>query len=132
MPGYAVVAKASGDALVIWDASRVVRMIAHSKMNDAAANDLVKRDAIRVLGGALPNVNRAATTVTIRVDYAKTGDVSPVYGTPTFEGVEHYALLTASVRNLISRRQNWSQLKDTQRIPAWFIYKVTGRLPPRP
>ena len=126
-----MLAEASGDALVIWDASRVVRIIVRSKMTDADADALLRRDAIRVLGNMLPNIDRTAKTVTVRVIYAKTGEVSPIYGTPTFKGVEHYAVLTADEHDLSADHRNWSQLQDSDTIPSWFVYKVTGRLPPR-
>lgn len=130
-PGRAVLSKSTGDALVIWDASKVVASIVRSKMADAAADGLLKRDAVRVLAKMLRNIDRTAKTITVRIIYAKSGDVSPVYGTLTFKGVEHYALLTVHGADAQSHKTKWKELEDKATIPSWFSYKVIGRLPAR-
>ncbi len=131
VPGHAVLAKSDGYALIIWDASPVVASIVKNKMNDADANDLLERDAMRKLAKISRNVDGSAKTVTVRVVYIKNGAVSPVYGTPTFLGVERYATLTVSGADAKSDKGKWKELDAKAAIPNWFAYKVTGLLPPR-
>ena len=78
----------------MWDASPVVASIVKNRLSDADANALLERDASRVLATMAPNFGGETRSVTVRVIYSKTGDVSPVYGTPTFAGIERYATLT--------------------------------------
>jgi hypothetical protein len=131
VPGHAVLARASEDALVLWDASTVVATIVRSKMSDADANALLERDAARVLATIAPNVDKGAKSVTVRVIYSMTGDVSPVYGTPTFAGIERYATLTVTGPDVRSDRDRWKELDAKAALPAWFAYKIVGKLPPR-
>ncbi len=131
VPGHAVLAKPGGDALVIWDASPVVASIVKSKTDDAGANDLLERDAVHVLATMAPNVDKSAKTITVRVIYSKTGAVSPVYGTPTFMGIERYATLTVPAGDVQGDRDKWKELDAKAPVPAWFAFKVTGLLPPR-
>jgi len=131
VPGHAVLAKPDGDALVIWDASPVVASIVKSKTADADANDLLERDAARVLVTMAPNVDKSAKTITVRVIYSKTGAVSPIYGTPTFMGIERYATLTVPAADAESDRDKWKELSVKTPVPAWFSFKIIGLLPPR-
>lgn len=131
VPGHAVLAKPAGDALVIWDASPVVASIVKSKTNDADANDLLERDAAHVLASMAPDVDKSAKTITVRVIYSKTGAVSPVYGTPTFMGIERYATLTVPAGDAQTDRDKWKELDSKAPVPGWFAFKVTGLLPPR-
>ena len=131
VPGHAVLAKPDGDALVIWDASPVVASIVKAKTNDDGANDLLERDAVHVLATMAPDVDKSAKTITVRVIYSKTGAVSPVYGTPTFMGIERYATLTVHASDVQGDRDKWKELDAKTAVPSWFAFKVTGLLPPR-
>jgi len=126
-----MLAQASGDALIIWNASPVVAAIVKSKLSDAQADDMLAHDAARVLVKMLPNVDRGSRTVTVRLIYDKSGAVSPVYSGAVFEGFERYALLTAPATYAASDKDRWQELKPSQALPRWFSYKVIGRLPPR-
>jgi hypothetical protein len=128
---HAVLAKPGGDALVIWDASTVVASIVKNKVADPDANVVLEHDALRVLAGMVPSLDKHLKSVTVRIIYSKIGAVSPVYGTPTFAGVERYATLTASGADALSDRDRWKELNEKAAIPAWFEYKLTGLLPPR-
>ena len=131
VPGHAVLAQPSGDALIIWNASPVVAGIVRSKLTDAQADDMLERDATRVLAKMLPNIDRGTKTVTVRIIYDKSGAVSPMYGAATFQGFERYALLTAPAARTVSDQDRWRELKPSQPLPGWLSYKVIGLLPPR-
>jgi hypothetical protein len=66
----------------------------------------------------------------VRVIYSKTGEVSPVYGTPTFADVERFATLTMKAEDAASDRDKWRELGDGAP-PAWVQFDVVGELPPR-
>ncbi|PZR56358.1 MAG: hypothetical protein DLM50_08815 [Candidatus Meridianibacter frigidus] len=127
VPGHAVLARPDGAALIIWDASRVVAMVVRSTMSDRAANHLLELDSIKVLARMLPLIDSRASSATVRVVYSLTGAVSPVYGTVTFAGVEHYSALTADAKSLA----NWKKMHTPESIFPWFRYIVLGKLPPR-
>ena len=131
VPGDAVLAKPGGNALVIWDASPVVASIVKTKTPDAEAAETLERDAVRVLAGMSGLVEKSAKSVTVRVTYAETGAVSPVYGTRPFAGIELYATLTAPAADTAGDRDHWKTLGPKTPLPPWFVFKVVGKLPPR-
>lgn len=130
IPGKIVLARASGSAIIIYDATSEVASVVHDKVVDAQANDRLERDAFRVLAQEAPNLS-AASSVTVRVTYAETGDVSPVYGSPTFAGIERYAVLTCSGADVKSDRDAFKEKAATAAFPGWLKFEVVGKLPPR-
>jgi hypothetical protein len=129
--GHAVVARSSGDALLLWDASSEVSVIVSTKLSDDNANVRLKRDAIRVLAASVENVSKDASSVTIRVLYNKTGAVSPAYGAATFAGVEHYAEIKMTGTEFFHDRDRWRESSERAPLPAWLTFRVVGQLPPR-
>jgi hypothetical protein len=129
--GNAIVARPAGAALVIWDASNDIASIVTNKTPDARANALLERDAARVLAEELPHIDKAATSIAVRVIYQKTGAVSPVYGAATFAGVERYATLELAAKDAYGDRDGWRELGDAAPAPGWFAFSVIGRLPER-
>ena len=130
-PGKVVIARASGDATVLYDATPEVAAIVRDKLSDDAANARLQRDALRVLAKVAPELTDAQT-ITVRITYAQSGDVSPVYGTPTFAGVERYANLKSPAADAKSDRDKWKEgLAGTAPPPAWITFTVVGKLPPR-
>jgi hypothetical protein len=130
VPGHAVLVRPDGDALVVWDASPVVATFVRAKSGDADANQTLEHDAIRVLARLVPLLDPTTKTVTVRILYAKSGAVSPVYNTAAFTGLERYALLKASGTDVVSNRDRWESAENAPP-PAWFTFSVTGKLPPR-
>jgi len=130
-PGNVIVARPAGDALLIWNASADVAAIVANKTADADAKALLERDAARALAASLAKVDAAASSISLRVIYEKTGAVSPVYGTATFAGVGRYATLRMSGRDARGDRDRWRELAGDSPLPAWFAFDVTGDLPER-
>jgi hypothetical protein len=130
VPGHVVLARAEGDALLIWDSTAEVAAIVSDKLSDAAANARLERDALRVLAAEQSKVT-SAKSITVRVVFSKTGDVSPVYGSPTFAGIERYATLKIDAADVSSDRDKWKELADDATPPAWVKFDVVGELPPR-
>jgi len=113
-----VIARAGSDATVLYDATPDVIAIVRDKIGDEQANRLLQHDALRVLALAAPELPEARA-ITVRITYVRSGDVSPVYGTPTFVGVERYASLRESAPNAKSDRHRQ------------ITFTVVGKLPPR-
>jgi len=131
VPGHVIVARTQGAALLIWDATAEIAAITAAKLSNDDANARIERDALRVLAASLGAVKNSKT-VTVRVLYARTGDVSPVYGTPTFAGIERYANLTVDTRAAAADKDKWEEERDPKVAPpAWIAYKILGQLPPR-
>jgi hypothetical protein len=131
VPGHFVLARASEDALVLFDASPEVAAIVSNKTPDADANDALERDALKVLALMLPKLEKSTKSVTVRLTYNKSGAVSPVYGAPTFAGVERYALLEVTYKDAAVDRDKWKELDPKHAVPPWISFKVIGQLPPR-
>jgi hypothetical protein len=130
VPGHVVLARTEGDALLIWDSTVEVAAIVSGKLSDADANARLERDALRVLAAEQPKITNAKS-ITVRVVYSKTGDVSAVYGSPTFAGVERYATVKIDGADASSDRDKWKELADNATPPAWVKFDVIGELPPR-
>lgn len=128
--GHVITARATGDALLIWDASDSVTKIVTMKIPDSEANAKLERNALHLLASKAADL-KGTTTISLRIVYNKTGDVSPVYGSATFAGVERYALLSIRSADLISDRDKWRELDEKAAIPPWIGFKILGTLPPR-
>jgi hypothetical protein len=129
IPGKIILARASEDAVILYDATPEVIAIVHDKLDDAAAGKRLERDALLVLAKEMPDIPDART-ITVRVTYTRTGDVNPAYGTPTFAGIERYANLIVPAGNARSDRGNWRQGTE-ENAPAWASFTIVGELPPR-
>jgi hypothetical protein len=130
VPGNVVVARASGDALVIWDASPEVAELVTSRTPDDRAGARLQRDALRVAADSLSKVESSASSLTVRIIYSKSGAVSPVYGAATFAGVERYATVQLPFKDAQADRDHWKSLDAKAPLPKWIEVKVTGQLPP--
>ncbi|MBV8727280.1 MAG: hypothetical protein JO233_05810, partial [Candidatus Eremiobacteraeota bacterium] len=73
---------------------------------------------------------RRAQTLTIRMIYQKTGAVSPVYGTATFEGIERVFELTAPANDARTRTKQLADALKHGSVPPGIVLNVTGQLPP--
>ena len=131
VPGHVVLARTEGDALAIWDSTQEVAAIVSGRLSDSDADIRLKHDALRVLAQVQPKVTSSSKTITVRIVYSKSGEVSPVYGTPTFLGVERYATLKVKTTDAASDRDRWKELPDKAPLPSWAEFDVVGELPPR-
>jgi hypothetical protein len=125
-----ILARTSGSALLLWNASPVVAEIARGHLTHTAADDRLERDALRAIASELTMLP-AATTITLRILYDRIGDVSPIYGSATFAGVERYATVELDGRRARSDAGRWRELRTRDPIPLWIRYRVIGTLPGR-
>jgi len=124
-----VVAKTVTDALLIWDATPDLVSLEQEKVPSQSILTTLESRAVGILQEKAPVFAATADTGAIRIIYQKIGAVSPVYGTPTFEGTERLATLSASTKTIqqLTKPQidSISQGKD----PAGVKIDVTGKLP---
>ncbi len=125
-----VTVRASGAALLIYDATPDVRSILQAKLSDADANARLAHDAVLAVA-ASKSVLHDVTSLTVRVVYTKLGEFNPEYNAVAFAGVERYALLTISGSDYKANRDKLASIPDGSPLPAWLQFKVIGRLPPR-
>jgi hypothetical protein len=131
VPGHVVLARTGDDALAIWDSTPEVAAIVSVKLGEADAKARLERDALRVLAQVQPKISSSAKTISVRIIYSKTGDVSPVYGSATFAGVERYAILKVNAVDAATDRDKWKELGDGAAPPTWVQFDIVGELPPR-
>ncbi|MBV8362954.1 MAG: hypothetical protein JO018_01675 [Candidatus Eremiobacteraeota bacterium] len=127
--GMVVVAKGGDKPLLLWDATPVVTTIVSTKQPRAAALQDLESRAMQILGERAPSL-RHAKSLTIRLIYQKTGAVSPVYGTATFEGIERLFELTASANDARSHAKQLADQLQHGSVPRGVDLNVTGKLPP--
>jgi len=131
IPGKIVVARTTGSAIVLYDASAEVAAIVKDRVPDATANDRLERAALRVLAKETTLLG-SASAVTIRITYTLTGDVSPVYGSATFAGIERYANVTMPIGNVKLDRGKWREAASGYgALPGGITFEIVGKLPPR-
>jgi len=128
-PGSVTLTRARGDALVVWDATDELTAIVAQKPTKKSALDRLESDAAQVFSERAPSLRKTAKTLTILVLYTKTGAISPVYHTATFEGVERLLTLKAPV-NQSAKATMWAQQLRAGRTVSGLSIHVTGQLPP--
>lgn len=124
--GTVVVAKVTGSAVIIWDATPFVAQIVSQKKSNDDGLRATELQALKILLDKAA-VLEQAQSVTVDVTYTKSGAVSPAYGSATFAGVEHVFSLTAPRSSLVSNRKN---LEAGGKLPADFKLTISGKLPP--
>lgn len=125
--GNAVLVKSGSDALVLWDATQPVTEIVLQKKPRVQALRALEAQAV---GIGESKVAAGARTIAVRVIYARTGAVSPVYNAATFASVEKLATITMPAKPLKTLSRKWAQMFKDGKTPAGVTLRVTGALPP--
>ena len=128
-PGTIIVARTGSDALLLWDATPLVADIVSEKRSRVSALRDLEAQAMQILSARAATM-ADAKRLTIRVLYQKTGAVSPVYGTPTLEGVERVFELTAEKDRARKNGTAYSRALSQGRVPPGLHLLQTGDLPP--
>lgn len=127
--GSIVVAKSGAAAMILWDATPEVIAAKNNQTPQAQTMLHLETLALQILHDKSAALTHSKT-MTIRVLYDKTGDVSPVYHTATFEGVEHVFDLTAPRRELVKQYAKLAAEVAQEKIAAPLHLDMTGTLPP--
>jgi Flp pilus assembly protein TadD len=129
MSGALVVAQTSpAGARLIWDATTYVTDLVSEKIGGDPGIRAIEATALRAL--AEKSKSLSATTLTLSVTYAKTGAVSPVYGSVTFAGFEPVVTIVAKRAGLAAHAAAWSTQLANGTVPRGVTVSVTGTLPP--
>jgi hypothetical protein len=126
--GPVLLSRAGADAQYLWNATLYVTHLVADKQGGADGVHALEATAIAAL--ADKSKSSQATTVRIKVVYAKTGDVSPVYGTATFTGMENVLTLSAARSDLSKHAAEWTRQFAAGQVPAPVKVDMTGTLPP--
>ena len=127
--GAVIVTRTSpAEAGLIWDATTYVTQLVSEKITDERGMRAIEATALRAL--ADKGKGLAATSLTLKVTYAKTGAVSPVYGNVTFAGFESVVTIAAKRAALAQHAGTWSEQLANGTIPKGVRISVTGKLPP--
>ena len=126
--GPVILARSGIQATYLWDASPyVAQLVVESNVGDTG---------LRALEGTAVSVLRDkailshAKILILRVVYTRSGAVSPVYKTLTFEGVEKLAVLSVAREAVVQHGAAWPQDVEDGRIPPDLKVEITGKLPP--
>ena len=127
--GALVVAQTNpAGARLIWDATSYVTDLVTQKMGGDPGMRAIEATALLALADKSKSLS--ATTLTLSVTYAKTGAVSPVYGSATFAGFEPVVTIVAKRAALNQHAAAWSAQLANGTVPRGVTVSVTGQLPP--
>ncbi len=127
--GPAILAKTSGNAIVMWQATNEVIALEKSTPDNATALKTLELDAVRVAKKVLGQLDHA-TSLSVHILYERIGSVSPQYHASTFGGFEKLATVMISATALTSHSQ-WDKALARSTLPAGITVHVTGALPSR-
>jgi hypothetical protein len=123
-----ILARSGVQSTYLWEASPyVAQLVADKNVGDAGLRTL-EGTAVSVLRDKATSSH--AKTLILRVVYTRSGEVSPVYGTLTFIGVEKLATLTVARDAIVKRGAAWAQDVANGKIPHDLKVEITGKLPP--
>ena len=116
------------EATVLWDATSYVAQLVSEQITDERGMRAIEATGLRAL--AEKGKGLAAPALTLKVTYAKTGAVSPVYRSETFAGFEPVVTIFAKRVALEQHADAWSTQLANGTIPKGVRVSVTGKLPP--
>jgi len=124
-----IVAKASGDAVLIWDASSTITEILRRKVPPALAMRSIEAQAADLLALRGPAL-KSAKSISLRVVYPRKPEFNPQYGNEVAATVERLMTLKASPATLVHDGKTWSAMIQKGGSPRGLDIMVTGTLPP--
>ncbi|HEY5096204.1 MAG TPA: hypothetical protein VII69_13915 [Candidatus Eremiobacteraceae bacterium] len=126
--GPVILARSGVQSTYLWEASPYVAKLVDDKNVGDAGLRTLEGTAVSVLRDKA--VSSHSKTLILRVVYTRSGAVSPVYGTLTFNGVENLATLTAARDAIIKFGAVWNEEIANGTIPHNLKVAITGKLPP--
>jgi hypothetical protein len=126
--GNVIMARAGTSPLFVWNATPYVVQLGSDKLLGDPGLRALEATALSVLADKSRSLT--ATNVGIRVVYEKTGDVSPLYRTATFEGLEEVFTITADRKMLLASQQSFLTAVQDGKPAQGLKVDVSGALPP--
>jgi hypothetical protein len=127
-PGGVVVARMSGDAVLIWDASSVVADLHNRKVPNDEALRQVEYQAAQLLIANAPSL-KGARTVTLQVVYPRKPEFNPQYNADVLTSVERLMSLEAT-KDAVQGQHGWLEDIRAAKAPQGLTITITGQLPP--
>jgi hypothetical protein len=127
LAGTVIMARAGASPLYVWNATPYVAQLGTDKMFGDPGLHAIEATAVTTL--AEKAKSQTSSTIAIRVVYEKTGAVSPLYRTATFEGLEDVLTITADRKALLASASPWVTSLQAGKSPQGLTIAVTGALP---
>ena len=128
--GAVTLAKTTPDALLIWDATPAVAALRKARTDPRVGLAQLEAGAMSIALARAASLTHS-TNVSVRVLYEMTGDVSPVYHSATFEGVERLLTVTATRSDILANGAAYAEQLERGTIPAAVKVSISGALPPQ-
>lgn len=123
-----VVAKSTGDAVLVWNAADVVLKLKNDGVTSDAALAATERAAAQLLIARAPSLT-SAHTVSIKVIYPRNPELNAAYKISVVSGMERLVTLKADRSELLAHAKDWNAQLDRQQIPGDMAVTVTGKMP---
>jgi len=126
-PGPVVVARASGNALLIWQATPFLATVAAKHELEAQALSEVESAGLQILA-AHKGLMRRASSIALKVMYIRTAPQNdPQYAATSFAGFRTLLVLTAT-KSALAVSSKWPKTLDPKHLPAGITAQVTGTI----
>ena len=126
-PGAVVVAKTSGNALLIWQATPFVAAVASKHETSDQQLGEIEAAGLQVLidhKGLL----KKASSVSVKVMYIRTAPQNdPQYAPTSFAGFTQLLVLTAT-KSALNQSAKWPKTVDPSHLPPGVTANVTGKI----
>jgi hypothetical protein len=129
LDGTVIMARAGANPLFVWNATPYVAKLRSDAVDGPTALHALEATAADSLASKASALTSA--TVGMRVVYEKTGAVSELYRTATFEGLEEVLTMTVNRKALLASNGAWASALQNGHTPAGVTIHLTGALPPR-
>ena len=126
-PGPVVVARTSGNALLIWQATPFLATIAAKHEPEAQVLSEVESAGLQILA-ARKSLLKRASTVSLKVMYIRTAPQNdPQYAPTSFAGFRQLLVLNAS-KSALAASSRWPKTIVSEQLPPGVTAQVTGKI----
>jgi hypothetical protein len=127
LEGPVILTKGGANPEYLWNSTTFVAHMTTDKLFGDDALHALEAAALAALADKAKTSK--AASVRIKVIYAMTGEVSPVYRSATFVGMENVLSITAPRGELEKHASDWPQQVASGHAPGGVSIAVTGKLP---
>ena len=131
LPGSTVLARSDAHATIIWDATPLVASLVQQNASQSRELSALELPAARLIVERAASL-RQAKDIAVKVIYARTGAVSPVYNNVAYAGFERILTLVSSRKAVMRNARAWNDSIRDGRVPSGIQVIITGQLPQKP
>jgi hypothetical protein len=125
--GAISVARTTGKAVIVWQATPLIATMIAAKESDGKAFADLESQALEIIK-ARKAMFGEASSVSVHVLYAKTGPVNPTYKVAVFAGIERILTVTAD-QAALKNSSTWPKAVDPAHLPPGVTISIDGKLP---